>query len=382
MKRTWPIFLSIFADMMGFGMIIADVQLRTEALGAKGWLIGLILASTFVFQVIFSPLWARIGDRTDRRTIFAICTLLSATGMLVYGMGNTLLVILISRIFSGLGAANVAMGQAIIASLTSEEERTREMGRLSAVMSSGLILGPALGGVIAEHWGSIALGWIAGGLSMVGFVAILLLVPKCPGTGEGGGGRKWSWAPALLRDFPKLRPFLVTIFITWFALALLEGTFARLIKANLGYGQQEFGFIFGWESLLGFVVSGVLLDQIVRRMGDEKAITLAFIFEGIGLGLTPLAPNLGALFLCSTFFALGTSVANPTVNSLMSKLVPETRHGELFGFIQSIRGVGFIAGPIIGGALFDLRHAAPYALAGAACMLAGAMVPEAKRDEG
>lgn len=382
MKRTWPIFLSIFADMMGFGMIIADVQLRTEALGAKGWLIGLILASTFVFQVIFSPLWARVGDRTDRRTIFAICTLLSAIGMLVYGMGNTLLVILISRIFSGLGAANVAMGQAIIASLAGEEERTREMGRLSAVMSSGLILGPALGGIIAKHWGSIALGWIAGGLSMVGFVAILLLVPKCPGTGEGGAGRKWSWAPALLRDFPKLRPFLVTIFITWFALALLEGTFARLIKANLGYGQQEFGFIFGWESLLGFVVSGVLLDQIVRRMGDEKAITLAFIFEGIGLGLTPLAPNLAALFLCSTFFALGTSVANPTVNSLMSKLVPEARHGELFGFIQSIRGVGFIAGPIIGGALFDLRHAAPYALAGAACMLAGAMVPEAKRDEG
>jgi len=361
--------------MMGFGMIIADVQLRTEKLGAKGWLIGCILASTFVVQTIFSPIWSRLGDRTNRKTIFALCTLISGLGMAAYGIGDSLWLILLSRLLAGLGAANVALGQAMVASQTPDEERTRVMGWLSAIMSLGLIVGPAIGGTMAVHAGSKALGLAAAALSAVGFLCILVLVPSSPGTGASTERRKWSWSPAIFNDFPRVRPFLLTTLIAWTALALLEGTFARLIKANLGLGSQEFGWIFGYESALGLLISGVLLVHITRVLGDRGAIRIAFFSEGIGLGLTPLAPSLAVLFLCSTFFAGGTSVANPTVYSLVSRIVPEERHGELFGLIQSIRGAGFVIGPIVGGSLFDISHAAPYFLAGFACLVAGIMVP-------
>ena len=100
-------------------------------------------------------------------------------------------------------------------------------------------------------------------------------------------------------------------------------------------------------------------------------LRLGYGLQGIGLGLTPFAPNLAWLFAYSTLYAVGAGVANPTINALCSAVTPSDRQGEMFGLLQAARSVGFLLGPLLGGILFDWRPEAPYVLAAAVMLVAG-----------
>ena len=99
-----------FLDLAGFGMLIPSVQLRAESLGARGWLIGAVLASMFVVQTIASPLWGGLSDRVGRKPVVLACTALSAVSMLVYAHAASIWIVLAARVLAGLGAANVSTG--------------------------------------------------------------------------------------------------------------------------------------------------------------------------------------------------------------------------------------------------------------------------------
>lgn len=366
------LIFAIFCDLLGFGMLIPDVQLRAEQMGAAGWLIGAILASTFVTQFIVSPRWGALSDRIGRKPVLVACTVLSGAGMLVYGLATSLAIIVASRLLAGFGSANVAVAQAYIADRSTEAERTKAMGQIGAAISAGLILGPAVGGKLASIGGNQLIGFVAGGASLLGALLLMLIL-------EGGRPEKAPSEPKgkaplvdlrILKDVPGLSQLVLVVVVAWFSLATLEGTFGRLIKANLGYGQYEFGVIFGYESLLSVIIQGAALAWLATRVSDLKLLRIGFLLQGLGLALTPFAPGFAALIACSTLYAVGSSVANPTVNSLCSKITPEERQGELFGLLQSARAVGFVLGPVLGGALFDVVHSGPYLLAGIVCAAA------------
>lgn len=372
-RLLWPILAAVFLDMVGFGMIIPDIQLRAEAMGANGLIIGAILASTFVIQTLTSQLWGRLSDRIGRKSVFVACTAISALSMLVYGLAPTLLFILGSRLLAGLGAANVAAAQASAAQDADGLERADRLGKMSAVLSVGLIVGPALGGFVSHHLGSMAVGLIGAGLSFLGAATVLVFGKFTQGKYEPPAKKKFEIAP-LLRDFPTLIPLVIVTIVAWFSLAMLEGTFGRLIKATLGLGSQEFGFIFAFESVLGFIIQAFLFKSILKRIPSRWSLPLGYLFQGFGLAITPLAPTFGLLFVASGFYALGSSVAGPTLNSMCSEIVPEERQGELFGLLQSARGIGFVVGPILGGQLFDFSPPMPYYFAGVVCAVSAAII--------
>jgi len=368
-KLSWrsemPLLFAIFLDLVGFGMIIPDIQTRAESLGASGHMIGLLLASYFVIQIIVSPKWGILSDRIGRKPVLIVCGLLSAMSMLAYGLATTLWWILAARILAGFAAANVAVAQAYIADTTTTEERTAAMGRVGAAITTGLILGPALGGQLARIGGNQAVGFVAAGFSLLGALWIAFAVPHVAPTAERKPGKQPIVDLRLLQDVPAVRPLVLLAVAAFFALACLEGTFGRLIKHNLGLGEDAFGWIFSYESVLGVIVQAVLLAWIVLRLRPTATLRTGFVLQGAGLAMTPFAPSLLALFGCSTLYALGVGFASPTINSLGSTLTPEDRQGELFGLLQAARSGGFILGPILGGMLFDWRPAAPYLLAGA-----------------
>lgn len=383
MKRAEiPLLAAIFLDLLGFGMIIVDIQFRAEDLGASGLVIGLLLASMFVVQLLVSSRWGKLSDRLGRKSVLVACTLISGLGMVAYALATNLWWILLARVLAGLGAANVAVAQAYISDTSDHDSRTAAMGRIGAAISTGLIAGPALaGGLKALHldgW----LGWIAAAASGLGALWIMLAVPHHapePSTETPAAGKRIRFDIALLRDIPALRPLLVISVVAWFSLAALEGTFGRLIQRTLGYDQREFGLIFGYESLLGVIVPGVILAWLAKRSGDLVLVRAGYLLQGIGLALTPIAPGLLALFGASTLYAFGQGIANPTVTSLASKMTPPTRQGELFGLMQSARSIGFVIGPILGGQLFDLWPPAPYFFAGGICVLAAILVNAQRR---
>lgn len=354
-------------------MLIPGIQLRLDRMGAPGWSIGAVLGSMFMVQLLVSPLWGRLSDRTGRKPVIIVCTLISASSMLLYAFADSPGLVLLSRILAGLGAANIAVTQAYISDLNATGTKLARMGRIGAAISAGLIAGPALGGFLSRFGDFHLIGLTATAFSTLGAIAVAIILPKLTPTKSQ---QKPKGNFDLIRSIPGLARVFAVIAIGWFALATLEGTFGRLIKATLGLGEFEFGLIFAYESLLAVLVQSLFVERIEKRFNTTPSLKVSYCLMGIGLALFPFAPGLWALFVASTLYAVGSAVANPMANALCSQLTPEEKQGELFGLIQSARSFGFIVGPILGGKFFDLNHAAPYILSMLVCLVAAIVVPK------
>ncbi|MBI1332934.1 MAG: MFS transporter [Armatimonadetes bacterium] len=376
---------AVFLDMVGFTMLIPDIQLRAEAMlggiAFKGPIIGALLQSTFIVQLFASPRWGRWADSTGRRKVFVFCQWISSLAMLVYGAAGSVALLFLSRILAGFGGANVSVAQAM-AAVAAGDNRKKILGWVSATLSAGMIFGPAVGGFAAEKFGSHAIGYVGAIISFAGGLVVLLFVPKDQGSHEEQEPSNPIFDLSIFRSYPRLLPFFWIAVTASFALATLEGTFGRLIHAMLGYGQKEFGLIFSYEAILGIFVSVVALNWLAKRMCDTTLLRTGYVVQGIGLGLNPLAGYLSQyasgmvwLLVASTLYSFGSGVVGPTLSTLASNTVPEKIQGELFGTMQSARTVGFIVGPILGGFLFDIWHPGPYVFAAIVCLVVAIALP-------
>ena len=375
-------------------MVFPDIQTRAErflrgdpafSFASPGVLIGALLATSFVVQLLVSPRWGSLSDRIGRRPVFVGCQLLSALALLVYGSAETYALLLVSRTLSGLGSANVAVAQAYLADLTSAEGRAAGMGRISAAVSAGLIAGPALGGFLAHSGGNRLVGFVGAALSAFGAVLALVAMRRIPPAPKAATEERRPWRAidlSLLGRYPAIRPLILVSVVASFALATLEGTFGRLIARLLGFGEREFGIVFSYESLLAVGMGAFGLAWLAARIDRATLLRGAFVVQGIGLALFPAAgtlaaliPGMVALLFASTLYGLGSGVVNPTVSAATSAVVPSERQGELFGVLQIARNFGFVVGPILGGRLFDLDPIGPYLFAGAVSVLAATFVP-------
>lgn len=390
-RRELPILIALFLDLVGFGMAFPDIQIRAEEMGAPGWMIGLLLASLFAVQFVVSPRWGKLSDHVGRKPVAVFCTALSASSMVVYALTDSLWGILISRVLAGFAAANVVVAQAYTADITSEEDRGPAMGRIGAAISVGLIAGPFFGGQLVELGGSRLMGLIAAGASTLAALILFFAMEHRPPAEARQPGKSPIIDLRLLKDFPDLRRLAALAAVAWFALACLEGTFGRLIAHKFNFPvslagltmtkpQGASGAIFGLESLVSFAIQGLLFAWIAKRIQVGPMLRIGYIFQGIGLLLTPFAPALGLMCLFSVVYSAGGAIANPTVNTACSNLVPEARQGELFGLLQAARSIGFLLGPLLGGALFDWHSFAPYVLAGGVAVLAALLVPSKKAE--
>ncbi|HEY3783320.1 MAG TPA: MFS transporter [Fimbriimonadaceae bacterium] len=369
------LLFAVFLDLCGFGMAFPDLQLRAEwfaknaGIAKPGILIGLLLASYFVVQFLVSPHWGRLSDGIGRKPVLLICTALSASSMLMYALSTNIWGILASRVLAGLAAANVVVAQAYVADTSEEGERTAKQGRVSAALLLGLVAGPAIGGLLAHAGGNRLLGFVAAGASTLSLIWIAVAIPShLKPTTPREPGKHPIFNFSLLKESKPLRVLFFYAASGWFVLACLEGTFGRLIEHNLGFGQEQFGWIFAYESLLGAVV-GFLLTWVAMRVKEQTILRGGYLLEGLGLITMPFAPGLLALFGASTAYAIGLGFVNPTINGVGSELAPADRQGEMFGVLQGTRSVGFMVGPVLGGALFDLRPGLPYFLAGGIALL-------------
>lgn len=334
-------------------------------MGAPGLVIGALLASSFVVQLIVSPLVGRLSDRCGRKRIFILCSLLSASSMAAYALAPSLWGLLLSRILAGLGAPSTAVAQAAIADSWGEDDRADALGRLGAAQTAGMVLGPVAGGYAMSTWGSEAGGLGALLLAVLGcFIGALLYEFKKGSIDQVN--RQYGFR-SLARKSPQVIPLFGAVVISWFSLALLEGTFGRLIHRTLQLGAFEFGVVFAFESLIWVVMSAFLLGPILKPGREELSLAASYLLMGIGLALMPYAPSFAWLLLLALLFAAGHGFASPAATVLCARRVEEERQGEVFGLLQGSRAIGFILGPVIGGVLFDYQHSLPYLVAGGVC---------------
>ncbi len=365
-------FLTVFIDLIGFGIIIPLLPLYAKEFGASGLTVGLLLMSYSLMQFFFAPMWGRLSDRIGRRPVLIISLFTSAIGYTIWGFSHSLAMLFLSRIVAGFGNANLAVAQAYIADVTPEEYRSQGMGMIGAAFGLGFVLGPAIAG-IASYFGVHAnvLGFIAAFFSIVDLIFTACCLPE-PENRKDGAHNPFSLGAGFYFRTVANKKFalsLFIIFISTFAFANMETTLVLLTNQYYNFTMAQNSYLFTGLGLVMVLVQGVLIRRIGKKYPDALLISVGTALIAIGLILTPATHNLVVLCLGLIILATGSGINNPANSSLLSKLAPKEETGGVMGIGQSMSTLGRIVGPVAGGYLFDTMGASsPYWL-GASCML-------------
>jgi DHA1 family tetracycline resistance protein-like MFS transporter len=369
------VFVTVFIDLLGFGIIIPLMPFYATHFGASAFQVGMLATSFSLMQFLFAPLWGRWSDVVGRRPIILIGLLGSAVSYLAFGLAHSLTLLFVSRCLAGIAGANIPTAQAYIADSTTPENRAKGMGMVGAAFGLGFIFGPALGGFLSQ-WGYQAPALFAAGLSLLNFLAALVLLPESLPPERRSAARRRSrvevFRHALAR--PRLPTVLAVFFLIVSAFASFESMFALYSQARFGFDTVTIGFLFAGVGVILAIVQGLLVGRVVKRLGEHRLVPAAIALLTIGLALVSVAQSVPALAVGCAIIAVGMGFQSPSMLSVISQLSDPADQGSMLGVSQSLGSLARIVGPLWGGFVFDrFGHAAPFLSAAVVMSIACAL---------
>lgn len=362
-KRLWIIFLILFTNMLGFGIILPLLPYYVESFGAGPITIGFLAASFSVFQLLSAPILGELSDKIGRRSILLFSIGGTALSFGILGFANSIPLLFLARIIDGASGGNISTAQAYIADITSKENRTQGMGIVMAAISLGFILGPAVGGFLSVYGYSVP-AFVACAVAIIATVLTYFFLPETEKTSTSLKKRKIFFS---LRDFydalvhPEVGLFLTLSFIMMFAFSLLQGTFSLFSEHSLHLTARDNGFVFAYLGIIGFLIQIFFLKKILKLFSEHKLTLITIILMAISLAMIAFANNLIILFLAITILSFANNIFGPVVSGLISKKTPDSEQGNIMGVSQSVGSIGRIIGPVLGAFLYDqLGIKAPY----------------------
>jgi DHA1 family tetracycline resistance protein-like MFS transporter len=358
------VYLTVFIDLLGFGIILPLLPLYAEELGATGVWVGGILTAYSGLQFLSAPFLGRLSDRIGRRPVILASLAGSTAGFLISGFAGSLGVLLAGRAVAGLSGGSIGPAQAYIADVTPPRERTKAMGLLGACIGLGFVLGPALGAGLS-HFGFGAASFTAAGLAAAN-LALGYFILKEPERAGAGPALQRPNLSSFFEAFatPTTRGLLIATFLTTLAFVAMEATFALLAKERYDLSEGQLGLIFAFGGIVIIIVQGALVARLSRRYGERRTALGGAVTLSLGLLLLPLAPGLGVAALLLGLIAAGQGLLSPALSSMLSLHAENGRQGVTLGLGQAHAAAARAIGPIIAGALFDADDALPYLVAG------------------
>lgn len=355
------IFITVFIDLVGFGMIIPILPFyaKTAPFNANPFEIGILFAIYSLMQFIFAPILGRLSDTYGRRPVLFISLMGSALGYLVLGLANTLLLVFIGRVIGGVTGANISTAQAYVADVTSKENRAKGMGMFGAMFGLGFVLGPAIAGVLSKYGIHVPF-FFAAGLSLANSIALYFVLPESVKRGEhsqfaGRGNRLVELIESLRqREFGTLN-LLYFLLIT--AFSIMTYAYVLFTAFRFGYDAEHNGYLFFFVGVVSIIGQGVLFNRLAGRFGEAGLAAAGCLLMGISLFLIPYvgpaAGGLAALLFVSALLSFGNSLASPALTSLVSKISADHKQGSSLGIMQSGASLARAIGPMIGGILLN-----------------------------
>jgi len=353
------LFLIVFVDLVGFGLVIPLLPFYAVRFGASPQQVTLLMAAYSLMQLFTAPLWGRLSDRVGRRPVLIVSMAASVVAYWWIGSATALWMLFTARALAGACAGNIAAAQAYIADITKPEERAKGMGLIGAAFGLGFIIGPALGGLLAGNDPATAdvetPAWVAAALSFVALCGVVLLLPESlPADRRGVRGSSRSRLSAIsdvLRR-PVLSRLILIFFLVILAFAGMESTFALWAIEQFGWGPRQVGYVFAYVGVLSALLQGGLIGPLTRRFGEERLLLCGLALIGVGLLTMPTARNLAVLVLAMSALALGMGLTQPSLNSLISRRAGREEQGEVLGVSQSVGSLSRVLGPAAAGFFF------------------------------
>jgi DHA1 family tetracycline resistance protein-like MFS transporter len=353
MNPTAIIFVTVFIDLLGFGIIIPLMPFYAETFGANALTIGLLNTSFSLMQFLFAPFWGRLSDRIGRRPVILIGLFGSAVSYLLFGLATSLTLLFTARIAAGIAGANIPTAQAYMADVTTPEHRAKGMGLVGAAFGLGFIFGPAIGGFLSQ-WGYQAPSFFASALSLANFTAAWFLLPESRPSARADAART-SRVVALRQALrrPGLPQLLLIYFIVIAAFASFETTFALFSERRFAFSASTIGYLFAFVGIVLAIVQGFLVGKVVPRVGEGRIVPVAILTLAAGLALVPLARSVAMLVAACGILALGMGFNSPSLMSMISRRADADMQGGVLGLSQSLASLARVIGPAWGGWLYD-----------------------------
>ena len=369
------LFLTVFIDLMGFGIVIPLLPIYAEQMNATPFTAGALIAVYSLMQLVFAPAWGRISDDIGRRPVLLMCLAGSAMSYLLLAGAWRLEVLFFARLLAGVAGASIPVAQAYIADVTGPAERARGMGLIGAAFGLGMVIGPALGGGLSLLGPRVPEGFAAGLCLANVLVAAYRLPESLPGSVRRPAPFRHPLSLASLRDAaarPGAAGLLAVFFLVTLGFAVLEGTFSLAAADRYGYSQAQVDWLWVYMGLVAVVVQGWLVGRLARRLPERALIVLGSAALGLGFLGIPFAGSAIGLLTALALVVGGQGLASPSLASLISKTVEESVYGEALGVSQSLSAGARVLGPAGGGLIFSRFDASAAYLAAAACA-AGAL---------
>ena len=370
------IFITIFIDMLGFGIIIPILPIFSKELGAANYQVGLIAMSFPIMNFLFAPFWGSLSDRFGRRPIILVSVLITGLAYLLFSQTVNLWLLLLSRILSGIGSANLSVAQAYIADITPPQERAKSMGLIGAAFGLGFIIGPTAGGYMKSISSTGQVDWVgylAAGLCLINLVMAYFLLPESLKEKQKNvrfNFRVISGIVAELRK-PTIRELLLINFIFITAFMIMQISVTLFWKEKIGLNEVEMGNMFAFIGLATVIVQGGLVGRMVKKFGETKLLTYGTYLFIVSLIMIPWVTPQNFLPIELTAFAL-MALANgcltPSITSLLSKSADPKDVGQVLGVNQSFGSMARAAGMGLSGFIYGIEFHLPF-LTGAVMML-------------
>lgn len=353
------IFLTIFVNLVGFGIIIPLLPFYAETFGASPLVIGLLFAVFSLCQLVAAPLLGDLSDRYGRRPVLIFSLAGTVVSFVMLALATNLLVLFAARIVDGLSGGNISTARAYVADVTEPRDRARAYGLIGAAFGLGFILGPALSGVLAQYSYTAPI-WAAAAITLVATAMAWLWLPETVHRAHAGTGNPFSYLPGLLHR-PLVRRVLGIDFLYWCAFAIFQTTFALFVSRRFGFDATHTGYFLAAFGLLGAIIQGGLIRPIVRRLGDKSTFMLGLVCAGVGLSLSALTHSAAMFAMTLVPVAFGMGFGHPTMSSLVSQVARGDEQGRVQGAASAVESMGRTIGPVWGSAsLQHLGESTPY----------------------
>ena len=390
-KPLFVLLVCLFVVMIGFGITLPVLAFYVERLAlAEGTSrqsivlhVTLLTGVYALMQLIFAPVWGRWSDRVGRRPLILTGIAGYVVAQVLFGLSTSLWLLYAARIFGGiLSSATLPASAAYVVDLTTTEERTRGMAWLGTATSLGVVVGPALGGVLSRRdWHLTGSAWhfkvdsfstpffAAALLGLVTLFAALRWLPESlpnTSTKHASEAKEVTVKPTTWRTLVRtLSPLLALTVAGQMSLAMFEATFALFAQAKFAFGPADVGYVFVVCGLVMTLLQAGVVGSLGGKISERVQLGIGFALMGTGMALLATAQSRVLVFAFVTLLSAGMAFIAPNLAALVSKRGGDRQAGTSLGIQNAASSVGQTLGPLLGGVLFIWQRTAPYYFSGA-----------------
>jgi len=378
------VLLTVFIDSVGFGIIIPSLptvimQLTGETVSTAADWSGYLMALYALLQFFLAPVFGNLSDRFGRRPLLLMSLFAFGVDFLLTGLATTMTWLFVGRAFAGVFGASFAAANAYIGDISDDTNRAKHFGFIGAAWGSGFTLGPVIGGFVAEHFGIRAPFFVAAALALANVAFGLFALPESLPPDRR---RQFEWKRAnpfgafkSLAHLPTVTGLLFAVFLYQVAHDSLPAVWMFFTQLKFGWGPAEVGWSLTFVGVMTVLVMGGLTGAVVPRLGERRSIMLGFVLMTAGFLAYALVPQGWMIYPAIAIGSLG-GIANPAMQSVMSRQVGPSSQGELQGALASLASVAAILSPIFMTQLFSYYSSAdaPVVFPGAPYLVSGVFV--------